>query len=83
MPADATARLAGSAVIVPRAIARYRPGVELGVRVARPTRCVFKKKFTMIKCCKDFIYSISGNSMAFMKFKMCMNISILSVSFLH
>ena len=69
MQADATARL------------RQAPPVTVARDCAVPTRnlagaarrqatyAVFKKKFTMIKCCKDFIYSISGNSMAFMKFK--------------
>jgi hypothetical protein len=40
-----------------------------GTARRQATYTVFKKKFTMIKCCKGFVYAISGNSMAFMKFK--------------
>ena len=41
-----------------------------GTARRQATYAVFKKKFTMIKCCKGFVYAISGNSMAFMKFNM-------------
>jgi hypothetical protein len=53
----------------PATVARGTCQAEPELEGARQTCTVFKKKFTMIKCCKDFVYPISGNSMAFMKFK--------------
>jgi hypothetical protein len=65
VPAAATAHLRRLHPLPSRAA----PAQAEPERKAPGKPAVFKKKFTMIKCCKGFVYAISGNSMAFMKFK--------------
>ena len=69
MPADATARLRQAPSVIAARDCAVPARSRAGTVRRQATYAVFKKKFTMIKCCKDFVYSISGNSVAFMKFK--------------
>jgi hypothetical protein len=66
---DATARVRQAPSVTAARDCAVPAMSRAGTARRQATYAVFKKKFTMIKCCKDLVYAISGNSMAFMKFK--------------